>query len=70
MKTPEEYEAIIRKLIFCNWAETRNYQHDKSRISINFGPFRYTWEGSSHESISAPRDYLFKKVMEDEKVKD
>lgn len=66
-KTPKEYEAIIRKLIFSN--SFKSMWHPKAdskncvRVSVNYGPIRYTWEGSENETINVPLDYLFKKVM-------
>jgi hypothetical protein len=63
--TIEDYEVIIRRLIFSNWEMvTHEGENPKARFTINFGVTRYTWEGSLMSSkVSEPLDWLFDKIM-------
>lgn len=71
MKTPEQYEEIIKKLIFSNWQELNISvnngpiaKNSEAMVSINFGVNKFIWRGEIDEKINIPLDNLFKKVME------
>jgi len=61
----EDYESIIRRLIFSNWEMvTHEGENPKARFTINFGVTRYSWEGSLMDSkVSEPLEHLFSKIM-------
>lgn len=67
-KTPQEYEDIIRKLIFANcfrsmWQPRADGKN--CRMSINFGAEKISWEGQwkASPTLDIPMNYLFRKVM-------
>jgi len=65
-KTPQEYENIIRKLIFANCFKSMRQpgaDGKNCRMSINFGPGKIVWEGSNENSLDVPINHLFRKVM-------
>jgi hypothetical protein len=63
--TAEEYEVIIRRLIFSNWVVvTQEGKDPKARFTIQFGPTHYSWEGCALSAkVSEPLDWLFARIM-------
>ena len=63
--TVEDYERVIRKLIFSNWKHTIiDGKEPKGRFMIDFGVSRYVWEGSLNEKVNVPIDWLFNKIID------
>jgi hypothetical protein len=71
MKTPEEYELIIRNLILHNKTSVPCYSGESStdsfryyRDAIYFPPYHtYIYDRKEGESLDHSIDYLFNKIM-------
>lgn len=65
MKTPEDYEAIIKKLIWSNYKiRDTNDPTLCYEIVLSFGLFTIIMQATATTTLDTVHNYLFKKVME------
>ena len=74
MKTPTEYEQIIKNLIFNNWRSYPFFEHeddDKAayyKYVIYLAPYHaFVFDAKEEDTIADAVNYFFDKVMEIEK---
>lgn len=70
MKTPKEYEQIIKKIIFNNWRTVPYFENESDseplyhKIIIYYGEYTVVFNGKDTDKIPDALNYLFDKVME------
>lgn len=67
--TNEEYENIIKRLIVSNWTmsfkavEINGNMETEATVTIRIGIYIYVWRGLGNDVLTAPLDYLFEQIM-------
>jgi len=64
MKTPEQYERIIKKLIFSNF-QTEYANDGMCRVNLRYGLFNVSGTFSEQTTLAVIKDYFFKKIMDE-----